>query len=61
MSNKNDNNKPKPVAVCVRLSPDLRAAYRAWWERNGFQSESDAIRFHVRQVTGFNPSQAQPA
>lgn len=60
-NNNNNNNKPKPAVITVEVSPELKAAYRTWWQKNGFMSESDAIRFHLRSTTGFEPSTAQPA
>ena len=52
------NNQIK-VTILTEVAPSLKEAFREWWQKNGFASEADAIRYYVRKVTNFDPESQQ--
>lgn len=55
MAKTNSNNQNLSAVIRAEVSASLKAAYEEWWRKTGFASEADAIRWHVRNVTGWNP------
>lgn len=55
MVKSNDNNQNLSAVIRAEVNPSLKTAYEEWWRKNGFASEADAVRWHIRQVTGWNP------
>lgn len=42
------------IVRCVaEVSPELKSAFEVWWRANGFRSEAEALREHIRTVTKF--------
>ncbi|MCK5604736.1 hypothetical protein KAR91_22795 [Candidatus Pacearchaeota archaeon] len=50
---KTDNNQK--IAVSAEVPVSVKEAYRKWWQEKGFASEADALRWHIRKVTNFDP------
>jgi len=48
-----DNNQKATIATEVPVS--VKEAYRKWWQKQGFASEADALRWHIRKVINFDP------
>ena len=50
----NPNNNQKKVAIYVELHPYEKEAFEEWIQGK-FHSVADAIRSHIRKVTGLDP------
>lgn len=48
----------KTVHIGTEVSSFEKAAYKKYWQAAGFSSESDALRYHIREVTGWSPMMA---
>lgn len=45
-------NNQKAV-IRAEVSPKLKSAFEVWWRANGYRTEAEALREHVRTVTKF--------
>ncbi|HUX80329.1 MAG TPA: hypothetical protein VMW10_11405 [Alphaproteobacteria bacterium] len=50
----NPSNNQVKVVVSAEVFPYEKEAYKKWWQGK-FHSEADAIRCHIRKVTGLDP------
>lgn len=54
MDNNNQKANQTKTAIYIELFPSEKEAYEQWIEGK-FHSVSDAIRSHIRKVTGLDP------
>lgn len=55
MAKSSENNQNLSAVIRAEVNPSLKAAYETWWRSNGFASEADAVRWYVRNITGWTP------
>ena len=41
------------AVIRAEVDPELKSAFEAWWRANGYRTEAEALREHIRTVTKF--------